>query len=59
MSEGLAAAVTDVKDVHHLVLDGEQNPVYMRFASVEQLAHLKGKALILGSKRTSLREVGK
>ena len=43
----LAASVADVQDMHPVSLDGEQDAVYVRLASVKQVPHLKRKILIL------------
>src|SRR5205823_8985452 len=54
----LAASVADVEHIHCFTLDGEQDAVNMRFPSVEQLPHFKGKPRILGSERATPRQCG-
>jgi len=50
--------MTNVHDVDRLTLDGEQNPVHMWLAPVEQMPHLEGKFRILRRQRAALREIG-
>jgi hypothetical protein len=44
LGERLAATMANVKDVHHLAVNGKQNPVHVGFATVEELAYVNGCA---------------
>jgi len=51
-----ASSMSNVKDLHHLALDGEEYPICVRLAAVEELPHFKRKTSGLWSKRTTLRK---
>jgi hypothetical protein len=42
--------VTNVKDLHCLSFDGEENPIDVGVTAVEELPHLKRETLALRSK---------
>jgi hypothetical protein len=42
--------MANVKNDDCICLDGEQHPVLVRFAAVEELAHLKGKGALSGAR---------
>jgi hypothetical protein len=48
--------MANVKNDDCICLDGKQHPVLMRFAAVEELAHLKGKSDAFRSKRPAMRK---
>jgi hypothetical protein len=48
--------MANVKDLHAFPLDGEENPVHVRFAPVKELPHFKRKTRGLRSKRATLRK---
>jgi hypothetical protein len=51
--ERFASTMADMKNIHDLALDGKENPVYVRFVAVEELAHFKGKLHGLRSERAA------
>lgn len=46
--DSLAASVADMQNSNLIALDGEQNPVYVRPAAIEQMPHLKRGIGIFG-----------
>jgi len=54
----LPAAVAYVQDPYSFVLDGEQNPIQMRFVAVEKLTNFEREPRILGSDGTAFGKRG-
>ena len=59
LGQTLAPRVANMKDLHRLAIDREENPIDARFAAVEELPHFKGKSPGFRSKGTTFRESGK
>src|SRR5580700_7417397 len=59
LGQTLAPAVPNVKDLHRLAIDREEDPIYVRFAAVEKLPHFKGKSSGFRGEGATVRESGK
>ena len=59
LSQRLAAAVPNVKNMHRFPFNGEQNSIHMGFTAIEKLAYFKRKLCIFRSDRTALWKGGK
>ncbi len=57
--ERLTSAVADVQDVDDIVFNREQNPIHVRRAAVEQMAHFKREGGALRSPWAPLRKFSK
>ena len=58
-SEMSAATMANVKDDNPVTVDSKQNPIAMRPAAVEKLAHVERKFRILRRERAAMGNFGK
>lgn len=58
-AQSSAAAMANMENDDGIALDGEQHPVQMRLAPIEELTHLERKLFVFRRERTALGKLGK